>query len=407
LNPRLRSAALNLALAAGAVAVCLLLAEGAARLMARSARGGKEQLERSRYTEYDPVLGWRKTPGAQVVYDRREYHVEYRVNSRGLRGPERAYAKTPGVPRVLALGDSFVEAFMADDPSTITSRLEAHLGGRGCGAEVINGGTVGYSTDQEYLFYRDEGRKYAPDVVVLFVYHNDIPWLVRDHYLTYPKPRLDFTTDPPVVSNEPVPPYVPPPAAAPPASPDDRPTSYLLEFVKQRLERGSARTYNRLAGLGLWEPLRKLPMNEELQMYRVPELGHLRPAWSAFTWTVQTLAKATTGAGARLVVAYVPSRMEVRPQVWAFTQERYEIDETFQRGAVASRLHYIAGRLGVPMLDLTEPLARADSLLVPTYYQTDSHWNPHGQDVAAQALAEFLAARGLVPGCRGDERIGI
>ena len=398
--PRLRSAALNLALAAGAVAVSLLLAEGAARLMARSAGGGKEQLERNRYTEYDPVLGWRKKPGAQVMYHRREYDVEYRVNRRGLRGPERAYPKTPGAPRVLALGDSFVEAFMADEARTVTSRLESHLGGRGCRAEVINGGTVGYSTDQEYLFYRDEGRRYGPDVVVLFVYHNDIPSLVLESYLAYPKPRLDFTTDPPTVSNQPVPPYMPAPAAAVPAPPVDEPTSYLFELVKQRLEQGSARTYNRLAGLGLWEPLRKLPMNEELQLYHVPELGHQRPAWSAFTWTVQSLSKATTGAGARLVVAYVPSRMEVSPQVWELTQERYGIDESFRREAVARRVQYITGRLGVPMLDLTEPLARADSLLAPTYYQTDSHWNPHGQDVAAQALAEFLATRGFVPGCR-------
>jgi hypothetical protein len=399
-TPRLRSAALNLALAAGAVALGLLLAEGAARVMARSARGGKEQLERNRYTEYDPVLGWRKKPGAPVVYDRREYHVEYRVNSRGLRGPERAYRKTPGTPRVLALGDSFVEAFMADNASTVTSRLESHLGGRGCRAEVINGGTVGYSTDQEYLFYRDEGWKYAPDVTVLFVYHNDIPYLVRERYLAYFKPRLDFTTDPPAVSNHPVPRSVHAPGVAAPASPTDGPTSYLFELVKERLERRSARTYNRLAGLGLWEPLRKLPMNEELQLYRVPELGHLRPAWSAFTWTVETLSKTAASRGTRLVAAYVPSRMEVSPQVWELTQERYGIDQSFQRDAVARRVESIAGRLGVPMVDLTRPLARAGSLLAPTYYQTDSHWNPRGQDVAAQALAEFLATRGLVPGCR-------
>ncbi len=101
---RLRPAAQNLALAAAALAVTLLLAEVAARLLAGKAGGGKEQLERNRYTEHDPVLGWRKTPGARVVYDRREYHVEYRVNSRGLRGPERAYERTAGVPRVLALG---------------------------------------------------------------------------------------------------------------------------------------------------------------------------------------------------------------------------------------------------------------------------------------------------------------
>jgi lysophospholipase L1-like esterase len=334
-----------------------------------------------------------------VSYDRREYRVAYRVNARGLRGPERGYEKPAGTARVLALGDSFVEAFMADDASTVTSRLEAHLAGRGCRAEVINGGTVGYSTDQEYLFFRDEGRKYAPDVTVLFVYHNDIPYLTLERYQAYPKPRLDFDADPPRIANAPVPRYEPPPAA-PAAAPADGPPSYLLELVKQRLERGSARTYNRLARLGFWEPLRKLPMNEELQLYRVPELGHLRPSWSAFTWTVQTLSKDVAAAGGRLAIAYIPSRMEVSRSVWEFTQERYGIDETFQRDGVAARVKLIADRLAVPMIDLTASLAGADSRLAPTYYQTDSHWNPRGQDVAARALAGYLAGEGLVTGCR-------
>jgi len=396
---RLRGFALDLALAASTIAVCLLAAEVGARVLARSVRGGKEQLERNRYTEHDPLLGWRKTPGARVVYDRREYHVEYRVNSRGLRGPERGYERTPGHARVLALGDSFVEAFMADDASTVTSRLQEHLGARGCAADVINGGTVGYSTDQEYLFHREEGRKYAADVTVLFVYHNDIPYLTLDRYQAYPKPRLAFADGGPSIVNAPVPPYVPPPPAAP-APIDEGPRSHLLELVKQRLERSSARTFNRLAGFGLWEPLRKLPVNEELQLYRVPELGHLRPAWSAFTWTVQTLSEDVAAAGGRLVLAYIPSRMEVSPRVWEYTQERYSIDPAFQRDAVASRVRWIAGRIGVPMLDLTAPLAAADSVIAPTYYQTDSHWNRRGQDIAGQALAGFLGSGRLVPGCR-------
>ena len=36
----------------------------------RTLKYRKEQRERNRYTEYDPVLGWRKTPGAAVVYDK-------------------------------------------------------------------------------------------------------------------------------------------------------------------------------------------------------------------------------------------------------------------------------------------------------------------------------------------------
>jgi acetyltransferase AlgX (SGNH hydrolase-like protein) len=400
-RPWLRSATVNVALAAASTALVLGAAEAALRVLARSARGGKEQRERNRYTEYDPVLGWRKTPGASVVYERREYHVEFRLNSRGLRGPERRYDKPAGVARVLALGDSFVEAFMVDEPQTVTARLEKDLGARGCRAEVINGGTVGYSTDQEYLFFRDEGRKYSPDVVLLFVYHNDIPYLTLEEYLGYPKPRLDFETDPPRVANEPVPRYDPASPPLPAAAAPEKVPSYVLEVVKNGLERTSARTYNRLARLGLWEPLRTLPMNDELRLFHVPELGHLRPSWSAFTWTLQSLSKAVAASGGRLVVAYVPSRAEVSPRTWELTEARYGLDPAvYDRSAVRNRVRYITGRLGLPLLDLTDPLARADQLLSPSYFQTDSHWNARGQAVAARALSDFLAAGGFVPRCR-------
>jgi acetyltransferase AlgX (SGNH hydrolase-like protein) len=400
MKTRLRAAAAHLALAAFGVAVALLLAEVALRVLARSTRGGKEQRERSRYTEYDPVLGWRKTPGAAVVYDRRDYHSEFRINSRGLRGPERPYEKPPGQGRVLALGDSFIEAFMVGDGQTVTARLEEALATRGCRAEVINGGTAAYSTDQEYLFFREEGRRYAPDVVVLFVYHNDIPFLVLDDYLGVPKPRLDFSTRPPSLVTEPVPRYAPPSAPPPPAAPPGGPTSYVLELVKDRLERTSAARYNQLARLGLWEPLRKLPMNDELRLFRVPEMGHLRPAWSAFTWTLETLSNAVAASGARLVVAYVPSRMEVSPNTWELTRARYDLDDGFDRSAVASRIRYIAGRLSLPVLDLTAPLTREDGVWRPVYFPTDSHWNARGQEVAGRALSELLAGSGLLPGCR-------
>lgn len=289
---------------------------------------------------------------------------------------------------------------MVDDARTVTARLEAHLGARGCRSEVINGGTVGYSTDQEYLFHRDEGRKYAPDVVVLFVYHNDIPYLPVADYTGYPKPVLDFSVQPPRVANHPVPPDEPEPgpAAAPPA-----PTEYsrVLELVKHGLEARSARTYNRLARMGVWEPLRKLPMNDELRLYQVPELGHLRPAWSAFTFTVQTLSRDVAASGGRLVLAYIPSRMEVNDSVWQLTEARYDIDErTFQRSAVANRLRYLSGRIGVPMIDLTPSLAAAEGFFKPTYFPTDTHWNARGQDVGAKAVAEFLVSGGYVPGCR-------
>jgi hypothetical protein len=177
--------------------------------------------------------------------------------------------------------------------------------------------------------------------------------------------------------------------------------SYVLEFVKNALERMSARTYNRLARAGLWEPLRQLPMNDEIRLFHVPELGHQRAAWSAFTWTLQALNKAVAAGGGRLVVAYVPGRMEVSPRTWELTEARYGMDpKEYDPKAIANRVRYITGRIGIPSVDLTEPLASASGVLKPTYFQTDSHWNARGQDVAGQALAEYLAQGGFVPACR-------
>ncbi|HRB13329.1 MAG TPA: hypothetical protein PKU70_09975 [Vicinamibacteria bacterium] len=66
-----RSWAGEIALLAFGVSLPLVVAEGVLRVMARRERGGKEQVERNQYTESDPVLGWRKRPGAHATYVRR------------------------------------------------------------------------------------------------------------------------------------------------------------------------------------------------------------------------------------------------------------------------------------------------------------------------------------------------
>src|SRR5262245_15564002 len=81
----------NLLLAAASVAIVLIGLELFARWARASQRGGKEQRTRLLYTDYDPLLGWSKRPGARAVFERREYSVEVAVNARGLRDKEREY----------------------------------------------------------------------------------------------------------------------------------------------------------------------------------------------------------------------------------------------------------------------------------------------------------------------------
>src|SRR5882672_9037265 len=169
---RLRSIFVNLGLSLVVMAVTLLVMEGVAQVLTRRRGKGKEQNEFGQYQVPDPVLGWRNKPNARVLFRRREYQVEVRTNAQGLRDRERSYEGSAF--RVLALGDSFPEAYSVPLEQSVTQVLEQRLTAPACPIEVINGGVAGYSTDQEYLAYRQEGVRYHPQVVVLFFCYNDV-----------------------------------------------------------------------------------------------------------------------------------------------------------------------------------------------------------------------------------------
>ncbi|MGB0578792.1 MAG: SGNH/GDSL hydrolase family protein, partial [Limisphaerales bacterium] len=85
------------------------------------------------------------------------------INSKGLRDREYPYEKTPGTKRILVLGDSYTWGYGVGNNERFTDFLEQQL--EEC--EVLNSGVSGYGTDQEYLWFRSEGVKYQPDLVIL------------------------------------------------------------------------------------------------------------------------------------------------------------------------------------------------------------------------------------------------
>lgn len=411
---KLRSLAQNVALAFVSLTLAFGALEIAARLLANN-RGGKEQRETHRYAIYDPALGWKKGPGLGTTFIRRDFTTEVKMNSQGLRDPERPVGKPPGEFRVLALGDSFIEAFMMSDAETPSARLRSALARPGCAVDVINGGTFGYSTDQEYVAYDRDLRRYGADVVVLFVYHNDIPPLLWGGI----KPQLDASVDPPVILNEPVtnrfatakdaanlddmgststlaspaPPVPPPPASG-------RFHSVVLEALQDRLEATPPAVRERLQGLGLVPPLRYADLNDELLLYSRNPPEHLVRALGVFQQIVGALKRRVARDGARLLVAYIPSRIEVNPEDWERTQARYRIgNKRFDTRALVYRLMTIASREDVPFIDLTDALKAARGLFARPYFATDSHWNPRGAAAGAQAVADKLRALRWAPAC--------
>jgi hypothetical protein len=391
-----RRVASHLALLTLGLIVPVAILETFARIAERE-QTGKNGLTIDRYVEHDDILGWRKRPQARITFREPEFTVEVAINSHGLRDPERAYESPPSTFRILALGDSFVEGYTVPLSETVTQILERVLNGRSR-FEVLNGGTAGYSTDQEYLFYHFEGVRYEPKIVVLFFYFNDILYNARARYSGGdPKPLLKQDGDRLVVTNAPVP--APAPESAPKLERARPRGSALLRWIQGRLRHGAPRLYNALATVGLWAPVRHKPPPEQYAVYRRDGSPEIREAWMQTDLILDRLAREVEARGAHFLVVYVPSRFEVSDRDWSLTQFEYGMkDEHWDRRRVVERLEKSSQTTHFSLLDLTAALRGRDhGAFGGPYFVGDGHWNRLGHETAALEVAHFLRSHGWLP----------
>src|SRR5438067_5576256 len=101
------------------------------------------------YIERHPVLGHFHVPNFSGWIKSPWFTTRIEISSLGLRDPRSTYTKPPQTFRVLALGDSFVEAVQVDASEMITTRLEYMLNSSASRhIEVINAGVGAYVTTQ-------------------------------------------------------------------------------------------------------------------------------------------------------------------------------------------------------------------------------------------------------------------
>ena len=126
---------------------------------------------------YHPRYGWWHTPGKSVRFSSKKnrFSAEVLINSKGLRDQEHEYQKPDNYLRILLLGDSTAVGFEVRKESTIDTRLENYISNQGIDSiQVLNAGVRGWGTDQSYLFLKEEGIKYQPDLVVYLFSQNDL-----------------------------------------------------------------------------------------------------------------------------------------------------------------------------------------------------------------------------------------
>lgn len=157
------------------------------------------------FYEYSEILGWKNKPGASGIFYIPDSESYVQINSKGLRDEEHEYEKKEETKRIEFYGDSFTWGYGVNEEDRFADIFGEELNSfSDKDYEIINLGTTGYGTDQQYLLLREEGLKYNPDVVV-FVYHNDVGDVGRKTAYSYPKPFFIIENDELKLTNVPVP----------------------------------------------------------------------------------------------------------------------------------------------------------------------------------------------------------
>lgn len=351
------------------------------------------------FVQRHPILGHFHRPNQTSWIKTPQFTIKLEFNPMGLRDPRQSYTKPEGVFRILLLGDSYVEAAQVQADQSVSVKLERQLSASlGRPVEVINGGVFGYGTAQEYLLLDTEGVKYKPDLVVLFFCHcNDIPnnnyrmELIDGELDRALKPYFDLEDDDSELR------LIPPP-------PPDQRTSlrYRLRdnsLLYNVIETGVVYKFElqnpreAFNGVdGLVEPTRG--------KYDAKPTGEWDRSWRITEAILGKMKARATEMGAPLVVVGIPEWRMLERAYWQRDANKRLVES--KRGGPDAPVRLLDGaaqRVGVPHLDLMpafQPRADADGLF-RYYIEGDYHWTPDGHTVASDALAQFLAAQGLLP----------
>ncbi|MBI5914309.1 MAG: SGNH/GDSL hydrolase family protein [Bacteroidetes bacterium] len=369
----------NLLLLFASTAVSLLLGELVLRAIARPKEGfNHHQL----YCEYDPLLGWRKVPNADGHHKTAEYEVVEHINSQGIRGLEYPLAKDSGEYRIMVLGDSFAEGYTVDFEDLFSEILKKKLHEK-CPDqryEVINTGTGGYSTDQEVLYFEQEGVQYWPDATVLLFCVND-PWfnLQSRYYDRGFKPRYVPSGDSLRLTNVPVPRLESRPFFS-------KTKDWLLANSELVRRLKNARDNLRYASDGQGVP-------DEWRIYQTATSPEMQDAWQRTAALLARLQQKTAAADSRLLVFYIPEKIEVHPDTWedflrTYSLGEQQVDATLPR----RRLQAVCDSLQIPFIHPV--LAFAEQVQADTsirfYFKNDWHWNENGHRLAGEVLSAFF-----------------
>ena len=378
------------------------LAEGAARVLFAREFGD--------VLELDGKLLYRPVPGAVKYHhlssangDRR---VEVRYNAQGFRGP--ALRPAGSARRVAVYGDSFIDAYFAEEPATFCARLEHQLAERlGEPVEVVNAGVRGYGPDQVALKLEQELPALRPELVIVAFYAgNDFGDVVRNQLFAFDssgalvrrasRPGTRYVEEFQSAQRGP---YLLRALArvrdarrrgdAPAGLDAD---SLAADQVERWLD-DAAREWRESTGQGTGQAA-IFHDGEDVDIAIDPASETARHKVRLTAAVLRHLEQVVAASGAKLAYMVIPPPGDLIPRY-----DVYHVDARRFPGYDPEHLHHAALDVlhpgGVPVLDLYPPFIAHGA--GPLFLRADDmHWSPAGQDLAARVAADSIAARALL-----------
>jgi lysophospholipase L1-like esterase len=342
-----------------------------------------------------------------------EFQTHVCINSKGLRDREYPYEKPAGVFRILVLGDSFADGLEVSLEDSFPKVLETLLNERlDMPVEVINGGVWGYGNDLELLFYRLEGRKYRPDLVLLaFQSNSDVLENHQDMETRYMgevyKPFFVLQEGELTLTNWPFPvESVEPPL---PQGTIEHVKAWLAahsrlypvagHFIKRRLPDVAGI----LRGIGVMgagqgdTQTGGIPV--AMYLYAVDYPPEWEQGWVVTKAIIAQLRQEVEADGADLAVFLLPDRHQVEEGYldWALRTypamqgQAWDLDKSNQI------MRQFLGEEGIPYVETLEEFRRrVRETGRPLYYPKDGHWNVEGHRLAGELLADRLCQQRLI-----------
>lgn len=385
----------------------------------------------------DPVLSMRLVANYRGRDRNFEYSTLVRTNSLGLR--DREYPKNYKADfRILVLGDSFTFGIGVNLEDTYVKLLEKRLKeiypDKRC--EVINCGVPSVGTDYEYMFLKEMGNRFRPDVVLVgFFTGNDVSdtligydrYEIKDGLLIWKEEALWRFFDTPWIKKQ--------QKQVSDSRAEIRRAKALREAKKGRLERfvdNVLKDFNWIlkrlkrflrsnshAYLFLWHRYNwtgeKLftaglsPVDAKVKFVNVLHLfsyetyllkeypSEVEQGWVLTESYLKKIDKMTKSWGGKSMIVVIPQPIQVYPELLWRMNKRFEIDPNqFDLEKPEKILKNFGLQNGIPVCDLL-PAFREEDRKEKLYYRYNTHWNKAGHSLAARLIYEKLKAEGMVP----------